>query len=105
MTTRARWGIGGVLLALVPFVVTGSFSGPEIWTWLQTGTCPGGPMDRPPRPCGPLGFFFSVFLGGWAAFLVVPALALWWAGCAVGLGVALAYGRRRARRGQPDEGR
>lgn len=75
----ALWGA----LAL-PVVALCALNAAEILHWLRTGHCPGGPMDRAAGPCGPLEFVGVVLLGGWAAFLVVPLLVIWYA--AVGLG-------------------
>lgn len=67
-------------LALLPIFVLVAVNTHEILLWLQTGHCPAGPMDRPAMPCGPIDFILIVLLGGWVAFLVVPALILWWLG-------------------------
>ena len=82
---------------LLPWTCLAALSRREIATWLTTGMCPGGPMDRPAAPCGPLSFFAIVFLGGWAAFLVVPLLLVWWAGCTGALFATLKRLTRRAR--------
>ena len=88
------------MLALVtPFLCIGWFSRPEISHWLATGMCPGGPMDRPAATCGPLEFFSLVFLGGWAAWLVVPLLCAWWLAC--GLLLWLTRHRRSGSRHTP----
>jgi len=82
---------------VLPLVVVAVFSQHEIATWLSTGMCPAGPMDRPSRPCGPVDFFAIVFLGGWAAFIFVPILLGWWVLCSAGLAAASAYLRKRGR--------
>jgi hypothetical protein len=51
-------------------------------------------MDRPAGPCGPAEFVFVVFLGGWAAFVVLPALLAWLLGATIAFLAIL----RRARR-------
>ncbi len=75
-----------MLALLAPLVAVGALSSADIGEWLRTGLCPGGPMDRPVQPCGPMDLFFIVFLGGWGAFLVVPLLVVWsvfWVGAFV----------------------
>ncbi len=68
------------LLGIVaPFVVIGALSRLEIAAWFALGVCPGGAMDQPAAACGFFEFLFRVFLGGWAAFVVVPAIVIWWA--------------------------
>jgi hypothetical protein len=81
-----------VALAL-PFIATAIESRALIADWFMTGICPGGPMDRPAHLCGFGEWFFITFLGGWAAFLVIPMLALWFALCTT----VFALWRRRAR--------
>jgi hypothetical protein len=44
-------------------------------------------MDRPAAPCSFADLAVIVFLGGWVAFLVVPALAVWELGVAMGIAV------------------
>lgn len=72
--SRALWWA----LALAPIVLLFTLSASDTVRWLQTGDCPGGAMDRPAGPCGPLDFVWIVLLGGWVAYLTVPALAAWW---------------------------
>lgn len=70
-----------VLAALVPLIVVGVLSVDEVGTWVSTGFCPGGAMDQQPGPCGFFTFFLRVFLGGWAAFVVLPFYLVWWLLC------------------------
>jgi len=84
-----------VLLAaalVAPFVAIGVADRSAVARWLSTGVCPGSAMDHPAAPCGAGEFFLRVFLGGWAAFVVVPALVGWWATCVA----AFALVRRRS---------
>ncbi len=72
--------MGFYLLGIVaPFVFIGLYSRFEIAAWLASGVCPGGAMDQPAAVCGFFEFFLRVFLGGSAAFIVVPAIVCWWA--------------------------
>ena len=80
---RFSWRAYGMAL-LLPAAGLALFNIGEIVTWLQTGMCPGGPMDRPAAPCGPLRFLWIVVLGGWAAFLVVPLLLACWVAITIG---------------------
>jgi len=89
--TRRILGAGYAALLVLPFALLAVASRHEIGVWLTTGMCPGGPMDRPASACGPGAFFEIVFLGGWAAFLVVPLLLVWGLGWT---GVFLAFLRR-----------
>jgi hypothetical protein len=83
------------LLALAfPLAVLAWVNAAEIGRWLDTGMCPGGPMDRAAAPCGLWGFVGVVMLGGRAAFVVVPVLGLW----VVGATALYALTRRRAAR-------
>ena len=71
-----RIAIGAWLFALsLPFLGLALLNRPYIAYWLSTGTCP-GPMDRS-GPCGVGRMLGIVFLGGWAAFAVVPVLLAW----------------------------
>ena len=92
---RFSWRAYGLAL-LLPVAGLVALNIGEIVTWLQTGLCPGGPMDRPAAPCGPLRFLWIVVLGGWAAFLVVPLLLVCWV--AITIGFVLAAGRAPAAR-------
>lgn len=68
--------IGAWLFALsLPFLGFAVLNRPYIAFWLRTGMCP-GPMDRS-GPCGVARMLGIVFLGGWAAFAVVPVLLAW----------------------------
>jgi len=71
---RLVWSI----LALLPIAILIAVNNHEVLLWLQTGHCPGGPMDRPAGPCGPIDFILIVLLGGWVAFLMIPVLIGWW---------------------------
>lgn len=86
-----------VLGLLLPWACIAAMSTRDIGTWLETGMCPAGPMDRPAAPCGSADFFAIVFLGGWVAFLVIPFLVVWWAGCTGALLVVVTWLRRRSR--------
>jgi hypothetical protein len=77
----------GALLAVAPFVALAVLGHHELSTWAQTGMCPAGPMDRPAAPCSFADLAVIVFLGGWVAFLVVPVLAVWELGVAMGIAV------------------
>lgn len=94
----ARWSglsnAGYALALLLPVIGIGVMSRGEIATWLATGTCPGGAMDRPAALCGPLEFFGVVFLGGWAAFIVVPVLVAWWLACTGAWRLAVTHRQR-----------
>jgi hypothetical protein len=79
---RISWRRYGVAM-LVPVVGLLLFNAAALGDWLRSGICPGGPMDRPALPCGPLDFVWIVLLGGWAAFLIVPLLVLCWAGITI----------------------
>lgn len=85
MGARERWFLlaAYVAMLLAPLVLLGSLSSAEIATWFSTGMCPAGPMDRPAAPCGILELAFIVLLGGWVAFIVVPALVVWALVCTV----------------------
>jgi hypothetical protein len=85
--TRA-WATYGVMLAL-PLLALAILGRHDLAEWSSSGLCPGGPMDRPARPCGLLGIFALVFLGGWVGFIVVPLWSLWVAVCTVALSRAL----------------
>lgn len=95
----AKWalGVSYALALLVPLVGIGALSSHEIDVWLSTGMCPAGPMDRPAAPCGLVDLFTIVFLGGWAAFIVVPVLAAWALGCTAVWAAAWTFVARRAR--------
>ncbi len=99
MSSRLRIILAGVyVLGLCfPWACIAAWSSREIGTWLETGTCPAGPMDRPAAPCGPGDFFVIVFLGGWAAFVVVPFLFAWSTGCTGALAAAVVWLRRGSR--------
>ena len=77
---RRRLPVVYLLLLASPVVVILALSHAEVTSWWMTGMCPGGPMDRPAAPCAFPTFFFVVVLGGWLAYLVVPALSVWWIG-------------------------
>ena len=90
---RVARGVYVGALAL-PFACLAVLDRAAIATWISRGTCPGGAMDQVARPCGSGEFFVRVFLGGWVAFLVVPALLGWW----LVASVAFVAARRRLRR-------
>lgn len=71
------------LAMLAPLVGLLLLNAGALGDWLRTGICPGGPMDRPAAPCGPVGFVMTVVLGGWAAFLVIPLLVVCWIGITI----------------------
>ncbi|MEM6791508.1 MAG: hypothetical protein AAF715_28580 [Myxococcota bacterium] len=62
--------------------------------WLETGRCPGGPMDRPEVDCNVLEMLQIAALGGWLGWLLAVATLAWWALCLVVLAVG---GRARDR--------
>jgi len=76
MTARTAWALYLAALA-IPLVALVWLNAAEIARWWATGICPGGPMDRVAAPCSALQFVGIVLLGGWVAFLVVPALVGW----------------------------
>jgi hypothetical protein len=77
----------------------------DLAEWSSSGLCPGGPMDRPARPCSLLGIFALVFLGGWVGFIVVPLWSLWVVSCTVALYVALRVPTQSDRERPPHEPR
>lgn len=97
MNQRTKWMLSGIYVfaLILPLIVVAFFSTHEIVTWLSTGMCPAGPMDRPSRLCGAAEFFVIVLLGGWAAFLSVPILIGWWILCTGGFIATLMYLRKR----------
>lgn len=99
MSASVKWalGVSYALALLVPFVGIGWLSSDAIDLWLSTGMCPAGPMDRPAAPCGLVDFFLIVFLGGWAAFIVVPVLVVWALVCTGVWAAMWAFGSRHAR--------
>ncbi len=103
MDRRTKWLLAAVYLlaASLPLLCLGALGSGELLTWLKTGMCPAGPMDRPARLCSPAELFFIVFLGGWASFLVLPVLVLWEAGALAAVIGALAYLRFRMKAYNP----
>jgi len=81
VSRRTRVTLAAVYAAalLLPFAWITLHSGGDLQRWFDTGVCPAGPMDRPARPCSLFELLVIVFLGGSVAFMVIPALALWWA--------------------------
>lgn len=75
-TSRLAWGLYVFTLA-IPIAALVYLNSSEVANWFATGMCPGGPMDRVAAPCSVLEFVSIVLLGGWVAFLVVPALLTW----------------------------
>lgn len=96
LPVRIKWLFAGAF-ALGPAVLFGvmtAINARQIKLWLDTGMCPGGPMDRLPAACGPLELFSITILGGWVAWLVVLVLAAWWIVCILVLLVTLAVRAR-----------
>lgn len=99
---RNRRIIGAVFAAaaLLPLIVVGVLSADNVGTWLSTGFCPGGAMDQHPGPCHFFTFFLRVFLGGWAAFVVLPFYVAWWLLCFVVWRWTMRRARSEIRKGQ-----
>jgi hypothetical protein len=76
LTARTAWALYLGALA-IPIVALVWLNASEFARWFATGICPGGPMDRAAAPCNAFEFASIVLLGGWAAFIVVPALLGW----------------------------
>lgn len=93
--TVARLVVLYVLALCAPVAVLAFVGAHDLSTWLETGFCPGGPMDRPAAPCSAAELAFLVFLGGWAAFVVVPLELLYAAACTAAFALALVWLRRR----------
>lgn len=98
LPTRLKWLFAAafVLGPATLFVLIAILSAPEIDIWINTGMCPGGPMDRLPASCGLLEFFSITILGGWVGGLVSLAIIAWWAACIVVLLVTVAVRSARA---------
>jgi hypothetical protein len=96
MTQRTKWiGLAYALVMVLPLVASALLNRQEIATWLSSGLCPGGPMDRPAAPCGPVDIMFIVFLGGWAVFIVLPLLIVWWTAATAAFFLARRRNRQR----------
>lgn len=96
-SVRMAWLVACFLVLLFPLLGMFVLNSSVVGQWLSTGICPGGPMDRPARPCGLFELSYLVFFGGWAAFVVIPLFVLWWLICLLVLLAAVSFMCRPAR--------